>query len=220
MTGSLCSFWENVCQVANLKKHSLSFSPSSKKKQVPWKKWRVPHPWLYHELLLREVTIVGWNAVKVFYAYLPFCYTEYFEKCQYLERWIIVTISSKAVLNEISIFFFLTANVWQWQLKQLGAGSFTHRCFCSFSANIDTVKKPVGGAGDHNVIIKMALTSCPRWQCHRDPQGSMGHTLRRADDHSKFNRWLNLRDCWPQLCLGLARSSASHFTQVPRLPYV
>lgn len=45
----------------------------------------------------------------------------------------------------------------------------------------------------------------------------MDHTLIK-EAYSRCNKWLNVRDSWPQLCLGLPLSSASHFTQVSRFP--
>ena len=107
VTGPLCSFWENACQISSLKKHSLSCSLSSKgeKKDVAWgKKKKVISS--THKLSSLEITITHWNAAKVVYAYCPFYYTECFEKYQYLVRFIIFTASSRTFFFVCVCFIF------------------------------------------------------------------------------------------------------------------
>ena len=106
VTGPLCSFWENACQISSLKKHSLSSSFSSKggKKMLHERKKKKKVVSSTHKLSSLEITITHWNAAKVVYAYWPFYYTECFENHQYLVRFIIFIASSRDVLK------------WNWHL--------------------------------------------------------------------------------------------------------
>lgn len=107
--------------------------------------------------LFLERTMILWYAAKLLYVYFPFHYIDYQKesvlKGHDLIKLIILTSSSRAFLSEGGIFIFYckcavlkntatASTVWYYCLDLCcDISSFTHQCFCIFSANVNTVDR-------------------------------------------------------------------------------
>lgn len=134
-----------------------------------------------------------------------------FEKCRYLIRLIIFTASSRVFLNETGVVFYCKCEAMMsnmpWRLPWFMPRSeeFYPPLLSYLLSNVNRGSKEKRSNGDlHNFMN-------PSW-VFLGSQESMDPTLRTAG--------VNVRHFLPQLCLGLALSSASHFPPVSRSSYL
>lgn len=133
-----------------------------------------------------------------------------FEKCRYLIRLIIFTASSRVFLNETGVFYckceaMMSNMPWRLPWFMPRSQEFYPPLLSYLLSNVNRGSKEKRSNGDlHNFMNRSWVLL--------GSQESMDPTLRTAS--------VNVRDFLPQLCLGLALSSASHFPPVSRSPYL